>query len=374
MKRIGIITFHASYNYGSMLQNYALQQILFRLGYDVETINYRSRIQKEQYSPFMPFWELKDKRRILLSLINLPYRRSLSKKAQLFEKFLSDNIILTEECQEEQQLKKLHSYDIYLAGSDQIWNWKARDFSWCYLLDFVAEDKPKVSYATSMGPNLCNDIDSHYKDLLNKFCMVSVRDKNTYNVIHSYLQENKYCGIHLDPTLLLDAETYSPNITLPHVDGKFPTDGYIFMYNPYFLRDVYEQARKLSQLTGLKVVVSNTNLKSTVLYPDFKKVLECGPWEFLWLLKNANYVIGRSFHLIVFSILFKKNFFAVNGMGDSRICDLLIKMGLEKRATDVIPLESLALGKESIDYEMVFKKLNEERKASMEYLRNLQKL
>ena len=194
----------------------------------------------------------------------------------------------------------------------------------CYLFDFVAEDKPKVSYAASMGPHPCKDISNHYKDLVNRFCMVSVREKNTFNAIRPNLLEKQFCGIHLDPTLLLDAESYNPNIKPPIVDGKIPPNGYIFMYNPYFLKAVYEQARQLSKLTGLKVIVSNTNFKSNVFYPDFKKILQCGPWEFLWLLKNANYVIGRSFHLMVFAILFKKEFIAVNGMGDSRISDLLI--------------------------------------------------
>ena len=88
MKEIGILTFHAAHNYGSLLQNFALQRTLATLGYSPITINLRTAQQKEKYSPFKPFSELIDKRRIVLTLAYMPWKKQLLQKARLFEDFL----------------------------------------------------------------------------------------------------------------------------------------------------------------------------------------------------------------------------------------------------------------------------------------------
>lgn len=97
MKNIGIITFHAAHNYGSMLQNYALQQAIMKLSdkYYVETINMRSIRQIEQYNYFKAPWKYQDKKRILLSILYAPFFKALKMKYRLFEEFLANNISLS---------------------------------------------------------------------------------------------------------------------------------------------------------------------------------------------------------------------------------------------------------------------------------------
>lgn len=142
MKHIGIITFHAAHNYGSLLQNYALQQTLLNIGCKPITINLRTERQKEQYSPFKPFSQLIDKKRVVLSLAFWPWKKHLKNKAMLFEKFLADDLALTEECSNAEDIKALPSYDVYIAGSDQCWNVRAKDFDWSYFLGFVCSYPP----------------------------------------------------------------------------------------------------------------------------------------------------------------------------------------------------------------------------------------
>ena len=369
MKSIGIITFHAAHNYGSLLQNYALQQVLLKLGFNSETINLRTPQQKEQYSPFTPFFKLIDKKRIILTIAYLPFKRTLLKKKDLFEEFLNSNLILSNEVASNGEIQKLPMYDAYISGSDQIWNISARDFQWSYFLDFVKSGIPKIAYAASMGTypesvfQLEHLIQDKIKQLVSQYTWISVREEKTAKVIDQILGEKK-CSVLVDPTLLLSAEEWNLHISnAPLVKGE-----YIFLYNPYYLPDVYKQAKELSKITGLKVVVSNINIKSLLHSPEFVRKLDVGPWEFLNLIKNARYVIGRSFHLLVFSILFKKSFIAVNGMGDSRLNNLLVLTRLQKCVTGEYRLEEVLTFLKDINYEDAFKALENERIRSFNFL------
>ena len=78
--KVGILTFHAAHNYGSMLQNYAFQQVLIKLGYHPETINFRTPVQKEMYDYFKPFHKLLNKKRLVYTLMYLPWKKQLCTK------------------------------------------------------------------------------------------------------------------------------------------------------------------------------------------------------------------------------------------------------------------------------------------------------
>lgn len=373
MKKIGIITFHAAYNYGSLLQNYALQKVLAGLGFCPETINLRTRKQKEQYDYFTPIGKLLDKKRIILYLAFFFKKNELKQKYALFENFLSEDLALSQEVADTDGIRSLPLYDAYVAGSDQIWNVGAKDFNWSYFLDFVPKGIPRVSYAASMGTCPDGILDGNdgarrkVRDCLLNFNAISVRETKTAKVINKILPERD-CEVLIDPTLLLEAKCWEQHIAKePIISGD-----YIFLYNPYFIKDVYEQARLLSKMTGLKVVVSNVNIKSSFYYPEFKSVLATGPWEFLNLIKNATYVIGRSFHLLVFSLLFEKTFIAVNGLGDSRLSNLLSLTGLESLASrGAEDLQKIIKGGK-VDFTYAFDAIKNERTKALDFLsRNL---
>ncbi|WP_304649773.1 polysaccharide pyruvyl transferase family protein [uncultured Duncaniella sp.] len=333
MKNIGIITFHAAHNYGSMLQNYALQQAIMKLSdkYYVETINMRSIRQIEQYNYFKAPWKYQDKKRILLSILYAPFFKALKMKYRLFEEFLANNISLSmqvDELSENTALSK--KYDAIIAGSDQIWNITAYDFSWNYFLDFIHGDIRKISYAASMGTAPASQMQLYMqkkeflRELLNSFYAISVREQKTASAISSLTDGKIRPEVVPDPTLLLSSkewESLVPSESI--VRGE-----YIFLYNPYYLSEVYTQAMELKKATGLPVVVSNINTRSIIPSIRFNLKLCSGPIEFLNLVKNAKYVIGKSFHLAVFSTLFSKNFIAVNGMNDSRLNNYLSKLDI----------------------------------------------
>ena len=140
MKKVGIITFHASHNYGSMLQAYALQQTVLKFGFECEIINLRTHAQREMYRPFyrQNGWRKK------LKAIRYPFLAMDDvRKHRFFEKFLNQKYILSPDTYTSaEELKDANlDYDCYISGSDQIWNTSCGDFSTAYYLDFVKSGK-----------------------------------------------------------------------------------------------------------------------------------------------------------------------------------------------------------------------------------------
>ena len=141
--KTGTITFHASHNYGSMLQAYALQQILIKeLCVENEIINFRSEAQKRYY-------QLQDKKNItlkqkILKLFIGNNDNALEKKFLLFENFLKEELILSQEFNNEDEVVEYSKkFDYLITGSDQIWNTYCLDFSWLYYLPFANGNIPR---------------------------------------------------------------------------------------------------------------------------------------------------------------------------------------------------------------------------------------
>lgn len=366
-KKVGIITFHASHNYGSMLQAYALQQVIMGMGYDCEVINFRTSRQKGFYCP--PFMRGTILGRIKRTLIYLPFICSFMKKHRLFESFLKEKLILTPK--EYSTIDELGTanfdFDYYISGSDQIWNKLCFDFDWAYFLPFVNNGK-RIAYAPSMGPEPEKSFDNNYaskiKTLLLKYDAISVREKKTALKLKDFTG-NDY-DVMLDPTLLL-SNSYWVKIAgdKPMISGR-----YIFLYTPWFNAVVFEKAKMLARKLNLRIVVSqlyNTKENAWYFNNDFKLCLPVGPIEFLNLCKFADCTIGLSFHLVVFSILLHTPFYIIDGLEDSRIRNLLKLTGLESRAISKSD-ENIFYDDCCIDFNEVNKKIAKERLRSLNWL------
>ena len=376
MKRIGILSFHGAHNYGSMLQNYALQQAIKSLStdYDPVTINLRNKVQDDMYNIFKPLKDFQDKRRYLFKIAMLPWRSGITAKQNLFEKFLKEKISLSEQVASSGDIKSIPLFDAYVVGSDQIWNFTAHDFDWAYFLDFIdSERRPlRIAYAPSMGPSpslkslTVEDKLKAYK-FLSQFDSICVRETKTADSIKELGKLAEVPQVCPDPTLLLDMECWE---SLIYGNAPLKSGKYIFLYNPYYLKDVYDQAKAMSKLTGLPIVVSNLAPKTILPSRSFEKILETGPIEFLNLVSNAEYVIGRSFHLAVFSMIFNKKFIAVNGMGDSRLGNFLSQIGMTECATNGDNLPNVIEMVNSISFDECNIRLKELRAKGYNFLRN----
>ena len=345
--KIGIITFHASFNYGSMLQAYALHKVLSDMGHNVEIINFRSAAQKLMYHHPINFTSSEWSKPYLL----MHYLKHISKylpqikKWNKYNTFLNKYLVHTKEFRTIEELKNQNfQYDFLVLGSDQIWNTKCRDFSEVFWGNFCNEKVKKIAYAPSMGKNPESLDAIFFKKSLSNFCAVSVRESRTKTVL---INNNIFTNVSLtlDPTLLLKPSDYYVFAgNKPLIKGD-----YIYFYDP-FVRPIFlKMALLIGKEKGFKVVVDRTYPASA--FRDFDNILfniEVGPKEFLNLIKYSKIVVAHSLHAVIFSVIFNKDFYALDGDKDSRLNFILNVLGLEKRAVSID--DQIMHEKTSIDY------------------------
>ena len=369
--KTGTITFHASHNYGSMLQAYALQQILIKeLCVENEIINFRSEAQKRYY-------QLQDKKNItlkqkILKLFIGNNDNALEKKFLLFENFLKEELILSQEFNNEDEvIEYSNKFDYLISGSDQIWNTYCLDFSWLYYLPFANGNA--IAYAPSMGPDAINKVSAdnyaRINESVQRFKSLSVREQGTSEVIKTI--SGLDAEILVDPTLLLEKAEWE------RLAGEEPLikDDYIFMYHPFVNKEIYRISKNISKHTGLQVIVSNKLFNKAELHnlltgKHLRYKLDCGPKEFLNLVKNAKYVISGSFHAVVFSIIFQRPFVALDGIKDNRMSQILKATNLLKYSIDKDNHIQVFKELESIDFSKSLEYIGNERTRSLAYLKN----
>lgn len=328
--KIGILTFHASHNYGSMLQAWALQHYLNTHGHDAYIINLRIKAQQDFYN--FPLKPVKGKlSSFVKSMLNPLWVYHACKKWTLYERFLETNQRLTDRTYNswEEIVSDLPNlgYQCLITGGDQIWNLDCLDFDKSYFLPSKLPGIKKISYAPSSGDflkKITKEQEVFMKETLSDYSHISVRETSMQFFFAQLL--NREVEVVVDPTLLLSPCEYEKFISEKSiVQGK-----YIFYYTPY--RDVSAEqfALKISKYMSLPIV---TTLPSIRCNKDFFVCPEIGPIEFLNLLRDASFVIGKSFHLVVFSLLFHKDFIAIDGDTDTRMKSILTKLQIPERGS-----------------------------------------
>ena len=369
-RTVGIITFHASHNYGSMLQAYALQQTILDMGMKCEIINLRTPRQRKMYSRYIHRSLLK---RLMLTLRYPGCQDMHDRKYRLFEEFLNNEYILSPK--EYPSLQALEAdppvYDAYISGSDQIWNTSCYDFDWSYFLPFVS-GKPKIAYAPSMGPvpdkEVMDENAMRIKELLAGYDRIAVRERGTAQRLESLT--GKTYPLAMDPTMLLPASRWKAMAGDRPLAGKDP---YIFFYIPWYRKEIYQLAKDLSESLGLKVVVSQVSkdiLRDWGNDSSFRFLAAAGPKEFLNYCLHAEMTVGQSFHLAVFSILFKLPFLTFDGMNDSRISSLLTLTGLERQSHTPGTVPDLKVLRARPDFSYAEARIEERRQDSLAWLRS----
>ena len=331
--KIAIITFHASDNCGSQLQTNALSKVIKEhLGVTPDVIDFSNRHQQEVYATFRKIHRVKDLVRNLYRLLFLnllkPYHKS-------FRDFISNYVNLTNvRYSLPEELKTLDGkYDVYIAGSDQVWNTKAYDFDDSYFLDFVTKGR-KIAYATSLGAT--NIIESSrdkikYTKLVNDFSMLSVREKNAQLLLQTIT--DKPVELLLDPTLLLPKSDWEALAgDEPLIKGK-----YIFYYAFTYADNPNRIVKKLSEKYNMTVFIVDANAWAMrrMFMDGFKLAPQFGPKAFLNLIKYSELVLTTSFHGTALSVAMEKRFWFIKtpmlNPRDDRAITLLNQLGLFDR-------------------------------------------
>ncbi|MFD0988662.1 polysaccharide pyruvyl transferase family protein [Mariniflexile jejuense] len=362
--KIKTITCHEVYNYGASLQEFALLKHLKALGHDVEAINYRPHYDSNHFNLFRVSNEVFNKN-ILLKyiyiLLKLPSRLIHLKRKREFDKFSKKFIKSTNtqyKCNQ-QLTNNLPNADVYICGSDQIWNsFFENGKDPAYYLDFVPSDKLKISYAASFAiDKLEENIKEFVKEKVKRINFISVRESSGKNILENLGIKN--VTQVLDPVFLIESSKWEELITIPKESDK-----YIFIYDFDSNPLIKNMALKYKKDYGWKIITVNQNIK----YADRNYFLE-GPIKFLSLVKNAEFVISNSFHAVAFSIIFKKDFVVFNRHDkiNTRMRDLLDSINQKHLLiTDSESLKNHNLN--SINYSIVESELNKLINVSYKFL------
>lgn len=340
---IGIVTFHFAYNYGAMLQAYALNKYINNNIGDCKIINYRPAAMQRAYRIA---WKdtLHNPKSAILKL-----RRA--KQENIFEKFIKEELKCGESIKEIKTLDD--TFDIFVTGSDQVWNTDITHNDLNYFLQFVDSSVRRVSYGASVGNSeLVQNYSSQIVKELEKFHFISCREKSAAEAIRSKIDLT--IDTVVDPTLLLPMETWSnlcrkPNTNIPQ---KFILY-YSLSENKTLIREAEELAKEYAiPILSIHPLVKKWKINGSTLN-------DVGPREFLWLVNNAEYVCTDSFHGSVFSVIFKKKC----------VLSAHSKLGeRNKQLLDLVNLDQESFGKE-IDFSCCdYSSLNSQIKKSEKFL------
>lgn len=368
--KIAIMTQSLGFNYGGIIQNYALQKVLIEMGHSVVTID---RGVENPNSP-VKIWASKYKSLLLRyvfnkrSPIDVDYRTISRNNLRFVKKNINKSPLLHTTSQLDAYFRE-KNFDLVVVGSDQVWRPKYSPNVYNFFLDFLADDHniKKISYAASFGTEAWEFSEEETKtcsDLIQHFHGVSVREDSGINLCAEYL--NRKDAVHvLDPTLLLAAEDYSVLV------GNERKDMGLFTY---VLDDSSEKLSFINQCADhlfLEVHRNQAKLPAENIETSHLQDYEIPPLEG-WLqgFRDAEFIITDSFHGTVFSIINGKPFFVLvnKSRGGTRFESLLKQLGLEDRLIYNFETFDFSNLKRDIDYHSVFSKLNELKKDSLLFL------
>lgn len=384
-KKIGIVTYVKCDNYGAELQAYAMQYIFNKIGYDAEVLDLEKQQKDLAKSPstifpaiinrFKTYGLIKGIIKIFELIIDVIKRKKANKKYSeeiknkhlLFSNFFDNKI---KHSSEYYSLKSVYSkpmeYDIFIAGSDQIWNYMHTDYLDVYFLKFANRfNTPKISYAASISvPDIPKHLREKYKSLFENIDSIGVREINGKKIVEKY--SNKKATVVLDPTLMLEKEEWKSNVAKEIIKDE----KYVLIYTLSRSKNIRDLAKRIAkELNNIKVI----NIKSDFIDEEedgIDHLYQVGPEEWVGLIMNASYMVTDSFHGTAFSINFNIPFTTLlnpSSNMNSRALSILEITNLKDRIiyennANLMP-QSL-----SVDYDKVNNIIKEWRNISWNYI------
>ena len=365
--KIALISFHDTLNYGAALQAYALQRYLESLGHACQYIDYASEKRSHKYDVLSQMTSALKSGKPKQAISHLLGASFTCARKRAFGEFYKNNLHITgKRYTSSAQAKELNSiYDLFIAGSDQIWNLSNTGGDGAYLLDFVEDPTKKASYASSFGMNRVPlEYEKQYTEHLNAITHLSTREQQGVDIIKGLTGRD--AALVLDPVFLLNADQWGRIARHGQTGSK-----YLFMYTNgkdewgKFLKTGYDLSDTKLSLLSPHASVHRSFPKAA------RRNKGMSPATFLGEIQNANMVVTTSFHCLAFAILFHKPFVAIlserHAGRNQRLLNLLKIAGLEHRVlrpdmkTDEIDAP--------IDYEAVERRLQPHRAESLEFLR-----
>lgn len=364
MRNVSIITIIDNNNFGTFLQAFALCKKIEQLGAKPELVDYCRPHMSWKYSFKTIFKTIHNPLRILSRLLSLWKSNKIHKKDRRFiYQYLSSL-----SCNSIEDIKRTVSADVYMTGSDQVWNSiHNRGVDKAFYLDYAPQGAPRVAYAASIGmPQFQEHEKEETKALLEKYNMITLREQSSIDLLSDLGLDKSKLHAVLDPTLLLDKEEWKRQITLP----RLHKEKYLLVYSVETKEQnnvIESVAEKIAKERNLKIV--------GVYYGGAYGRMKCcdynhhyaTPDVFLSLMYYADYMVVSSFHGTAFAVNFNKEFITV--MPDrfnSRVLNLLTKIDAMDRIVADANTDLDAI--KPLDYSKINAIMNEERRSSVKLL------
>ena len=388
MKSVGIITMHKVPNFGSALQAYALQRKVDELGYDAELIDYH--YPNEYHCARQGLTYFPQRSTFRLFMLNVIARLMLALRLNKFKKKAEERVNRYELLKNYRRFYKKFfklsrfydsiesvcdnppDYDIYVTGSDQVWNPRFVANDPVFFLDFAGVGKPRLSYAASMSSRrIDKEFEDSYKVYLEKYDVISVREKSTAEIVSK--MTGRETDVVSDPSLLLDKDEWlgicpkesllKENFLLLYIQS--------YSYDPY--PNIVTFTKKMAEHLGLKVVIL-LGLRKGYSIDGAVTFETAGPFEFLQLFRDAQFVVTTSFHGTVFALNFGKKFYSVvkkiDGE-DCRIADFLRQCSAEHHLLEIDSLNHIENLPQANTADTEVLKLQGFRGQSMDFLKKI---
>lgn len=312
--KVGLVTFHRLDNYGAVLQAYALQQCIARLGAECEVIDllrpehpgYRPASRTPSYTAYSPKagppavpWLLKakgDTKKILNWALGSSRRRRFEEFDKSCMRYFPSTFASYDDL-----YRSVPSHDGFVVGSDQVWNPTYPCSPEPYFLTFAPSDRPRIAYAPSFGVARIDPAHhSQYRLWLQGMHSLSIRERQGAEIIRELT--GRKAEVVVDPTLLLDVAHWRTMARAPHVRRP-----YVFCYSLRKDPQLLALCRHVRKISGYPVYMLGDvadQFRSCV-----RPVLTAGPMEFLGWIMNAAVVLTNSFHGMMFSLAMSRPFY-----------------------------------------------------------------
>lgn len=391
MKKIAILTlFHRNYNWGGVLQGYALRRKIISIyesideEVSVDILKYHSNYniiyptklsQLTQYTVIEIIKKLFSKIADLISQKrDTTIQSNLLQRKKVFDKF-TETYTTNNKLYDDERLKNISGdYFAIISGSDQVWNPNVARKG--FFQSDIDGNCIKISYAASIARNSLSKRElSVMVPLIDRFDSISVRENSAKKILDKYVKKN-ICEV-IDPTFLITKEEWGKLLNPP----EEKREKYALVF---FFSDSLKYREKLGAICEqknmkIKFIPHTNGYRKNDELGRCERFYTAGPLDFLELVRDAEYVFTDSFHGAVFSIIFQKKFFVFKRDKEGRISkntrliDLLNKFELENRLVNsVFELEEKIDNK--IDYNLVKEKLEIYTKESEKFLINSLKI
>lgn len=381
MKRCGIFSiFYKNYNYGGQLQAYAMCKAIEKIGGYSEQICYvrkntfymhkvKTVLKKSRKVRFNYYWRYFN-RFLLKYNIKAEFTKNIIKKFDEFYKMVPHSKVYNHE----NIIDVSNDYDVFISGSDQVWNPDNCTDEWFF--NFLPVGKRRVAYSASIGKERIEEKEKvRLKPLIDKYEYIGVRENEAKTLLNSFV--DKDIKVVLDPVMLLSMDEWKVFDKWDFLKGEKYICAYLVSYEKKVMKKILNYANKLKMkivfITDPRNVLNQNPKGFWVPFED-----GVGPEEFVALLLNAKYIFTNSFHGTAFAINFNKEFFTFYSRPiedkenlNSRINTVLDNFEMRDRLTFLDEDLSLEKLQSNIDYERVKLLLERKRNDCLKFLSNI---